>query len=528
MLSPRRRALLSLVVVAACGPNVRPGGGDDGDDVGGGADAPPWQGDPVSCDHAEQTNTYVGCDFYPTVHPNVVKAYFDFAVVVANASPETANISIEREGVVVASGPVAPDTAGTFYLPWVGELKHWTALCDTDPSGQPGPFATKSVDGGAFHLVSSVPVTVYQFNPLEYRGAGGPPDKDWSGCEGCWPGCNSYTNDASLLLPSTALTASYVISSQSGIDVPDLHSPGYVTVTGLADGTEVSVRVGPNGRIVAGGGVAGGGPGAVFSFAIDRGDVVVLVGTPDTDLGGTLVRATQPVQVMTGNPCIYLPHDRQACDHIEESVLPVETLGKFYVIPRPTGPRGSAAPHFVRLFGVADNTSLTFLAGAPGNAPSTIDLGQVVDLGMVDTDFVVMADAPIQIATYQVGNTIVDPSLYGKGDPSQTTHASVEQYRTKYIFLAPNDYDISFADVVAPPGTQLTLDGVAVTATPSTAGTFEVFRLQLPAGVSGGQHVLEATAEVGLQVSGYGFATSYQYPGGLNLHDIAPPLDPIE
>ena len=46
----------------------------------------------------------------------------------------------------------------------------------------------------------------YQFNPLEYKGEGGPPGKSWAGCEQCWPGCNSYTNDASLLLPSTALT----------------------------------------------------------------------------------------------------------------------------------------------------------------------------------------------------------------------------------------------------------------------------------------------------------------------------------
>ena len=38
-----------------------------------------------------------------------------------------------------------------------------------------------------------------------------------------------------------------------------------------------------------------------------------------------------------------------------------------------------------------------------------------------------------------------------------------------------------------------------------------------------GAHVLLASAPVGLQVMGYGQYTSYQYPGGLNLKQIAPP-----
>ncbi|MFN0249605.1 MAG: IgGFc-binding protein [Kofleriaceae bacterium] len=520
---------MCLVLLAACGPGARSGGDDvGGDDGGGGDDATTWDGDPVSCFHAAQTNTYVGCDFYPTVHPNVVKAYMDFAVVVANASPQIARVVIERNGTVITMGDVMPNNAGTFYLPWVNELKHWAALCDTDIANQPGPLnATKYVDQGAFHLTSSVPVTVYQFNPLEYKGVGGPPGKSWAGCSSCFPGCNSYTNDASLLLPSTALTGSYVVSAQAGIDTPDLRSPGYVTVTGLHDGTVVDVRVGPRGVIQPGAGVTGGGPNAGFSFTVDRGDVVLLPGTPATDLGGTLVRGTQPVQVMTGNPCIHLPHDRQACDHIEETVLPVETLGKHYVVARPTGPRGTAAQQFVRLFGVVDGTNLSYVGTQPPGAPSTLMRGQVVDLGMMSSDFEVTSDLPFQIATYQVGNTIVDPSLAGKGDPSQSTVAAVEQFRKKYVFLAPNDYDVSFADVIAPPNTTIMLDGVLVTAPATPIGNHVSIRIPLPMGTAGGQHVIEASAEVGLQVSGYGFATSYQYPGGLNLKNIAPPLDPI-
>jgi hypothetical protein len=424
---------------------------------------------------------------------------------------------------------VAPNTAGTFFLPWVAPLKHWNAVCDTDiTQPNPGALASLAVTGGAYHLTSTVPVTVYQFNPLEYKGQGGPAGKDWTGCSSCFPGCNSYTNDASLLLPSTALTASYVVTAMAGINVSDIQTPGYITVTGLQPATTVQVKVSSTGTIQASTGITGGGPGAIFSFMVNQGDVVLLAGTPTSDLGGTEVRATQPVQVMTGNPCIYLPNDRQACDHLEETVHPVETLGKHYFVARPTGPRGSAAPQIVRLFGVIDGTNLTYPAGPPPGAPSTLNLGQVVDLGQVDMDFEITSDQPFEIATYQVGNTIVDPSLTSEGDPAQSTVASVEQFRKKYVFLAPNDYDKSFADVIAPRDAQLTLDGTPVTISGSPIGGYAVIRIPLPMGTAGGQHLIEASTEVGLQVSGYGYATSYQYPGGLNLIGIAAPLPVIQ
>src|SRR5262245_25593848 len=90
------------VCVIACGPSGRSGDDTPGDDTPGDGDGGMWEGDPVDCFHAAQTHTYVGCDFYPTVHPNFVKAYMDFAVVVANTSQQTAQVTVEREGMMVA------------------------------------------------------------------------------------------------------------------------------------------------------------------------------------------------------------------------------------------------------------------------------------------------------------------------------------------------------------------------------------------------------------------------------------------
>lgn len=530
-------AAIPLALCVACGPSIEPyeasdaGGGSGGG--GGGetefADAATWEGDPVSCEHAASAHTYVGCDFWPTVHPNVVKAYFDYAVVVANAGDETAHVLIERDGEQIASGDVAPNGLTKFFLPWVDELKHFTALCDTDPLQQPPPLdSSKRVAAGAYHLTSSEPVTVYQFNPLEYQGAGGPEGKSWEGCESCWPGCNSYTNDASLLLPSTALTGSYVVSSQSGIDTEEIRSPGYVLITGLHDATSIHVKVGDSGRIAAGGGIPAAGPGEVIELGLNQGEVALLLGTPDTDLGGTLIRANLPVQVMTGVPHIYMPFDRQSSDHIEEVVFPVETLGAHYFVTRPTGPGGAAVPHSVRLFGVFDDTTLEYPGSPPAGAPTSLSAGQVVDLGIVDQDFEISGNQGFQIATFMLGQTVVDPALSGRGDPAQSTVASLEQYRDKYVFLAPDDYDVSYADIVMPMDASVSLDGAPIGATPEPIGSgYGVARVELGSG-QGGAHLLTGDREFGLQVMGYGFATSYHYPGGLNLRDIAPPLPEID
>jgi hypothetical protein len=509
----------------AAGTGTSTGGtGSVGSGSGGG-----WHGGSDTCEQAAQTKDYIGCDFYPNVHPNVVKSYFDYAVVVANAGANVAHVVIERGGMAVAEGDVAPGGLTKFFLPWVGELKHYTYMCDTDISQQPPPLDQSArVPSGAYHLTSTFPVTVYQFNPLQYKEGGGPPGKSWVGCAECWPGCNSYSNDASLLLPSTALSGSYVVPAMSGIDTPDIHSPAYIHVTGLHDGTNVNVKVGADGRVVAGGGLSETGPGQILSFPIARGEVVRLLGTPDTDLGGTMVQADKPVQVMTGMPHTYIPFDRQSSDHIEEVVFPVETLGKHYLVARPTGPNGVAVGQVVRLFGVVGGTTLTYPAGSPAGAPTQLNAGSMHDLGVVEQDFEVIGDREFEVATFQLGQTLVDPQPFGRGDPSQSTPASLEQYRSTYVFLAPDDYDVSFADVVMPLNATLTLDGAPVSASPALIGSGHgIARIQLGPGM-GGAHRLVADQPVGLQVMGYGFATSYQYPGGLDLRGIAPPLPPLK
>ncbi len=516
--------------------------------IDGSSDTPPEPPkvtvDPKTCAEAAAAKAYVGCDFWPTVVANNVWSIFDFAVVVANAGDTPATIDITGNGVT-RTATVPADSLTKIYLPWNPALKG----PDTDTCGiatkLPGSvFSAK----GAYHLVASRPVTVYQFNALQYKGAGGEAGKDWSTCPGlqdCKPpgggapyktGCFSFSNDASLLLPSTAMTGNYRVAGIHGWSSKPLLGPeqdvlgAYVTVTATQDNTKVVFK--SRGQVLAGGGgmIPATSAGGELTLTMNAGDVAELVGEAKTtaDLSGSLVAADKPVQVIVGVPCIQMPIGTQACDHIEESVFPAETLGKEYIVAPPTIPKGTAAGHNVRLYGNRDATKLTYAPAKPAGAPDVINAGQVVTLAEVTASFRVTGDHEFAVGTFMFGGAKVDPpplfsTTPSRGDPSMSLVTAIEQFRTKYIFLAPDDYSVSYVDITYPAGAVMMLDGAAPPAGTAIGATgYSIARAKLGPGKSGA-HTLTSDKPVGIQVMGYGDYTSYHYPGGLDLRTIAPP-----
>jgi hypothetical protein len=531
-----------LFVIAACGsekgrsgfgdektkdPTLPSGDGFDAKDAGGPGDL---GRDPATCDEARQARTYMGCDYWPTVVGNNVFSVFDYAVVVSNVGKNAADVTVTGPNGVSHKLSVAPGSLEKIYLPWVTELKGPDAT--TGGGAQP---MTSSVlaPKGAYHLVASSPVVVYQFNPLEYQGKGGPPGKSWSSCPNPLGGCFSYSNDASLLLPSTAWTTTYRVTGihgwSTGAPFGDPHVMGsYIAVTAAEDGTQVSVALGAKGNVLAGGNIVAAGANGTVTFSLDAGDVAELVTEQGEayDLSGSLVSTTKPVQVITGIPCIYLPKDQTACDHVEESVLPAEALGKRYVVTTPTRPKGGAGAHLVRFYGNRDGTTLTYQPSKPAGCPDKLAAGEVAECGPLQQDFIVEGSAELGVSSFQVGSSVYDPTGDDpRGDPSQTSFASTEQFRTSYVFLAPDDYDVSYAVVVGPEDAKPEIDGSVVSGFESLAGGLGVWRVTLGSGKNGA-HTLTSQKPVGLQVMGYGAYTSYQYPGGMNLKLIAPPPPP--
>ncbi|MGC4095356.1 MAG: IgGFc-binding protein [Polyangiaceae bacterium] len=498
--------------------------------------------DPKTCAEAEKFRTYLGCEFYPTVLANVVSPVFDFAVVVANASDEVATIQVEGPNAFTSSASVAAHGLVTIYLPWVDSLKGPGLSNTCSAAAMTGSVLAQK---GAYHLTSSRPVAAYQFSPLEFRAAGGPAGKQWGCVAGVSPlcECNSYSNDASLLLPKNALTSNYVAFTWRDQGNASSSKPATIAITALVDATEIAVKTGPKANLQAGpsgSNLPAVGPDQVFRFTLDHHDVVELVAVAGSDLSGTQIQASEqkPIQVMSGSPSGTSPSDSvRSADHMEEVVFPAESVGSDYVVPVGTGPHGTPVAHTVRIYGHAKASTLSYFPSKPSGAPDSVAPGAVSEF-QTSSDFQVRGTEPFAVGSFLVGGQLLDPAASSQdsmGDPSESFLTTVAQYRDRYVFLAPIDYDANFVDVVVPSGVTLKLDGkdldpasgtaLAGRATDgSTAREFHILRVKLDAGSAFvGSHEITASAPVGIQVLGYGRFTSYQYPGGLNLNLIAEP-----
>lgn len=446
--------------------------------------------------------SYIGCDYFPTVTANLVNAAkFSFSVVVSNTSASQATVTITQGPNTLKKLTVAAGSVQVIPLPWNATLKG-------PSSNSVVPFPSSVlVPQGAYRLRSTQPVTVYQFNPLDYKV--GDCAADQSNC--------SYSNDASILLPSTAWTGTYRVTARHHFG----GASGFYAVTAKEDGTTVKVTPGPNGGIVKAGvpGIGVDGNGVV---TLNAGDVIEVVTngsnsqSDPNDVTGTLVSADKPVQVLGGHQCTYIPDAQGYCDHLEETMFPFETLSDEYIVATTLIPQpGGSVPkvEMVRIVATQDGTTLAFDPAKPG-APSIIaKAGGWVEIANDPSDFVVKASAPVLVAQYMEGQAAGGNT----GDPSETLAVAKDQYRSSYLFHAPTNYESNYVNVIAPTGANVLLDGVPVAGYAPIGGSgYGVARLPL-SNAGNGDHQIKGDLAFGISVYGYGQYTSYWYPGGSNL-----------
>jgi hypothetical protein len=458
-----------------------------------------------ACSAESIGQNYIGCEYYPTVTGNTVDNIYEFAVAISNTAGQAADVHIEGGGLTApVTFAVQPNSVAVQPLPWVTELK----VCNSTGQlecGQPQEPSTLAA-GGAYHLRSTQPITVYQFNPLNYELN--------SNCT-CTPTCRdcSFTNDASLLLPVNAMTPNYYVASYPAWPANGGNYPGLIAVTGTQDSTQVTIST--TADTLAGTGVLAFSTGIPQAVTINAGDVVQLQAF-NGDLTGSVVAADKPVQVIGAHFCTQVPNGTPACDHVEESMFPLETLGDRYIVTAPAVPAlPNGKVEIVRIVATEANTSLTF--DPPQTVAGTIaNAGGFVEITATLESFEVVSDKKILVAQYMEGQAAGG----GTGDPAMALAIPVEQYRTEYQFHAPANYETNYVNVTAPMSATVTLDGQVLTGfTAIGASGIGVVRAQL-SNLGTGDHTVTGTEPFGISVYGYGQFTSFWYPGGLNLSEI--------
>ncbi len=509
------------------------------------------------CSVAAQNASYIGCEYWAVPTSNSELKFsevdsqglcqpFPFAVVISNTEGVDAQVQIDSSDGAKRKLTVAPGEAKTVELPCVLPLR---GPVDTDGQLlQRGETPSALVKLGGHHITSSVPVTVYQFNPLEFQA------KLASGGT-----TFSYSADASLLLPVHALSGNYRVVSRptlmnhiepsEPIDAGSLltHSiPGFVDIVGVEDkATKVTITSSAYTLPSTDGKIPALSPGQVFKVSLTKGEVLQLttaspdtcdVGTVDTipggtrqyckvpkeyDLTSTQIHADGKVQVIAGHDCDFVPYDRWACDHLEESMFPIEAWGKDLIMTISATTTCEQAPNLFGVLADSDDTHVSFIP-ASTHDPVTLQHGEYFEFQATKA-FEITADKAILVPQYLLGQDYKGAGTSGsfyKGDPSQSLGIPVEQWRSRYALSIPSTYTDNFVNVIAHKSQVVLLDHGLVDGYIPIEGTdFGVARVRVVAG----SHVIESDAIFGFVIYGFAPYTSYMLPGGLDLHHINAP-----
>jgi hypothetical protein len=473
------------------------------------------------CEVAVAARSYLGCEFYAADLDNASlltgrdASAQQYAIVISNPNPVDATVIIERNDALYGEEPVlsvvderviAAGDLEVFELPRREvDGSSSNAQCFVDGPACPGAETcvcideaeelcqcrrTMSSDGmndgthsaltsQAYRVRSNWPLTAYQFNPLE--------------------NVSVFSNDASLLVPTSAVGSTYTVVGwpqtiandefdpskdfDDGVTTEDLRAS--LTIIGTRANTSVTVTLGAQVvKVVGVDGAADLGPGDTVEVTLGAFDVLNLETEGfNADFTGSGVSASQPVSVFVGSEASDAPRfdsyaNRQCCaDHLEEQLFPDSTLGRAFVIARQP-PRtmslndAFSTPDSVEEVNETEWVRVVGTTATPATVTTTLpapwdqfEVGQNQDVIVPATQDFLMessrAVAVLQILPSQMAVGI--PSRYPGGDPSIIAVPPSEQFRREYVFLTPDKYAFDFVTIMTSSRSRVLLDGVELT-----------------------------------------------------------------
>lgn len=516
------------------------------------------------CDINDKYGMYMGCDFWAVDLDNAFvpggrTGFYDaagsqYSVVVSNPNakhPATVQIfTIEGEVLYDSEDNLLPTEP---LMP--GDLRIYN-LPRRDADGTVlAPLA--------YRVQASVPITTYQFNPLQ--------------------NVDVFSNDASLLLPSNVAGKYYIVMTREQT-FDELRS--FLTVVAVRSG-ETQVTIDVTAPTLVGENVHTGEsikhlePGETFKATLNQYDVLNIESDSiGSDLTGSVVLANRDVVVYGGseasnapntNHCLKAPGDETGlcewdnetnckdntdciefntccADHLEQQLFPVKSWGLRYLASK-TFPRNKERDVY-RILAAENNTQVTTLP--PQTSIPVLNKGEWVDFES-DQNFEIIAKKPILVGQFLAAQDAPDPNVNGVpqagmdagiGDPAFILLVPVEQFRQDYVFLAPDKYELDYVTIIAPvddDGIVLPVwfdcDAVkpvdiAANCDPLEPDDFELFGTGEYATtkflVEDGVHKVYSEAPAAVFVYGYDQYVSYGYPAGLNIQDLGLITEPGE
>lgn len=245
------------------------------------------------------------------------------------------------------------------------------------------------------------------------------------------------SSDGYLALPVSTLSNKYIVSSYNdpSAEYPGFYSlPSLTAIVGAYDNTIITFKLGGNVNTNT---ASLTKKGDSVQYFLNKGDVCMISSLGnDADLTGSVVEASMPVAVISGNQCANVPSGNQFCDYLVEMESPVNTWGKHFHVPIIKGRKFSPV---LRIFAkepdtkvFLDGNEILYIKKAGGQIGSGYQEYRINNSGTAKIG-VLSADKPINVVLY---NTGVEEDGFPEplGAPFQMTLIPKEQYQNEILF----------------------------------------------------------------------------------------------
>ena len=246
---------------------------------------------------------------------------------------------------------------------------------------------------------------------------------------------------------------------------------------------------------------------------MNRYDTLQVAANVGGDVTGTEIISNGPIAVIGAVQCAQVPAGATYCDHVEEQAVPIRNWGQTYIGAH--APQRSGSEHyFWRVLASSDNTVINTTPPQMG-FPKTLNKGQFYEF-WTQQSFVFNGDHPFAAFQYISGQ---DAFNAGTGDPAMMNAVPVEQFLSRYVILTPSGYSQDYVQILRIAADDVKVDGVTVPANAYySVGAYTIADYA----VAAGPHVITSATPFGIMGVGYTGVTSYGYPGGMALNNIAP------
>lgn len=253
----------------------------------------------------------------------------------------------------------------------------------------------------------------------------------------------------------------------------------------------------------------------IDTFTLDQGENYLI--EKNADLTGSLIESTSPVFVTNGLKCANVPTTASACDHVVESVFPVDAISTSYTShPLATRTQGDS----YRIVATVDNTDVFI----DGTLVATLMAGEYYEPTPAATPAPLhfTASAPVYVTQYSNGSSFDGVT----SDPFMMDLIPDDQFMQEYIINTADmgSGDAHYVNLVVPSTDigNILLDGVAISSSVFSATPNSSYYSASLNITEGSHHFTSVSGQTRFAVYVYGFASadSYGYPGGAQVSNI--------